>query len=108
MKEAFLHDYVALADRKTYGLTGLKDPVQLDYNAALKALQRVDYNNPWNSLSSISRNEPGTVSQMAGSLNLAPQSSSMFSRIATRMNIGDGVPHFLALDIDGVQSAVSS
>ncbi len=95
MKEAFLHDYVAMADRKTYGLTGLKDPVQLDYNAALKALQRVDYSNPWNSLSSIARYEPGSVSQMAGSLNLTPQSSSLFSRIATKMNIGDGLPTFL-------------
>jgi hypothetical protein len=95
MKEAFLHDYMALADTKTYGLTGLKNPVQLDYDAALKALQRVDYNNPWNTLSAISRHEPGNVSRMAGSLNLAPPSPSLFSRIGTKMNIGDGVPTFL-------------
>lgn len=101
MKEAFLHDYVAVADRKTYGLTGLKDPVQLDYNAALKALQRVDYDNPWNSLSSIARYEPGSVSQMAGSLNLAPQSSSAFSRVATKLNIGDGVPTFIRSTLTG-------
>ncbi len=95
VKEAFLHDYVAMADRKTYGLTGLKEPVRLDYDAALKALQRVDYNNPWSTLSNIARHEPGSVSGMAGSLNLAPPSSSLFSRIATKMNIGDGGSTFL-------------
>lgn len=100
MKEAFLHDYMALADRKTYGLAGLKPAVQLDYDAALKALQRVDYNNPWKTLSSITRSDVPGVSNFAGTLNLS-NSNTLFSRVASKLNLGDGLPTFLRSTVTG-------
>jgi hypothetical protein len=94
-KEAFLHDYMAVADRKTFGLSGLKDPVKLDYDAALQSLQRVDINNPWNSLSSIARYERPGVSNLAQSLGLNRVDNSLSARISSRLGIGDGLPTFV-------------
>jgi len=101
MKEAFLHDYMASADTKTYGLTNLKQPVKLNYDEALKALQRVDLNNPWNSLSGIARAETPGLSRVAGSLDLTGTNGSFTSRIKTRLNLGDGAPTLLRSTLTG-------
>lgn len=101
MKEAFLHDYMALADRKTFGLTGLKPAVQLDYDAALQALQRVDYSNPWKTLSFVARSDVPGVSNLAASLNLSNKTSTLFSRVASKLNLKDGGSTFLRSTITG-------
>ncbi len=94
-KEAFLHDYMAMADRKTFGLSGLKDPVKVDYDAALQSLQRVDIKNPWNTLSRIAPNDGPGVSTLAETLGLNRVNNSFSSRISSRLGIGDGLPTFI-------------
>ncbi|MBX9951996.1 MAG: hypothetical protein K2Y39_22680 [Candidatus Obscuribacterales bacterium] len=94
-KEAFLHDYVAMADRKTFGLSGLKDPLKVDYDGALHSLQRVDINNPWNTLSRIAPYEKPGVSTLAETLGLNRVNNSFSSRLSSRLGIGDGLPTFI-------------
>lgn len=94
-KEAFLHDYMAMADRKTFGLTDLKSPVKVDYDGALRALQRVDIENPWNTLSRIAPYERPGVSNLAETLGLNRVNNSFSSRLSSRLGIGDGLPTFV-------------
>ena len=94
-KEAYLHDYMAQADRKTFGLTDLKDPVKVDYDAALQSLQRVDINNPWNTLSRIAPYERPGVSNIAETLGLNRVNNSLSSRLSSKLGIGDGLPTFI-------------
>lgn len=92
MKNAFLHDYTAQAGK--YELSGLQKPQRLDYDEALRALQKVNLNNPWDTLSGIARSNTPGMSGVSRTLE-STANSSFGSRIKAGLNFGDGGPTFL-------------